>query len=82
MGNNRSVISAIGIKTEKTGFFSWSDREIFRLDKDDHTGASDFRRSLILPQGPYQVLEHRDPPSLRNIRKFVLGSNGKVLRYG
>ena len=71
--------------TEKTGFFSSAQREIFRLDKlglkDAESGATEIRRSLILPERPYQVLEERDPVGLRGVRKYVVGSGGRILSY-
>ncbi len=74
------------VKTEKTGFFSSADREIYALDKmgekGGNTGATEIRRSIILPERPYQVLEHRNPAGFRDVRKYVLGKNGRVLSYG
>jgi len=73
------------VTTEKTGFFSWSDREIFKLakmgDKGGNTGASQVRRSLILPQRAYQVLEERAPAGMKGVRKYVLGSGDRILSY-
>ncbi len=73
------------VTTEKTGFFSSSDREIFKLakmgDKGGNSGASQVRRSLILPQRAYQVLEERDPPGMQGVRKYVLGSGDRILSY-
>jgi hypothetical protein len=67
------------------GVFGVVNREIFRLDhfatKDRDTGASSIERALILPQQPYQVLADRDPPGLRGVRKFVVGSEGQILTY-
>lgn len=73
------------VAEEKSGWFSTVQREIYETtDKDmmNDAGYSDMRRSLILPQRPYQVLEHRDPPGMRGVRKYVVGSKGKVRSYG
>ncbi|MCP5071993.1 MAG: hypothetical protein GY947_01695 [Rhodobacteraceae bacterium] len=73
-------------KTEKTGWFSNAERQIYKLDrmgsKGGETGATEIRRSIILPERPYQVLEHRNPEGFRDVRKYVLGKNGRVLSYG
>ena len=71
------------VAEEKSGWFSTVEREIFDLkDRGELTGATEQRRSLILPQRAYQVLEHRDPKGLRGVRKYVVGSKGKVRSYG
>lgn len=71
------------VKEEKTGWFSTVEREIFRLDKDvldeDGPGATRVEHSLILPQRAYQVLEHRDPPAFRKVKKYVVGEGGRVI---
>jgi hypothetical protein len=73
------------VETEKKGFFSTVEREIFRLDhfgtSEAETGASDVRRSLILPQAPFQVLEERNPPGFRGVRKYVVSPTGQILSY-
>jgi len=73
------------VQSEKTGLFSWSDREIYKLDKmgskGGQSGASEVRRSLILPERAYQVLEDRDPAGMRDVRKYVLGGSGQILSY-
>lgn len=73
-------------KMERSGFFGSVERQIFELDPfgefgtlDD--GLTEQRRSLILPQRPYQVLEERNPPGFDNVRKYVVGSKGKILSY-
>ena len=72
-------------KTEKTGFFSSAEREEFSIDKNDPSalekGVSDIRRSLILPHRAYQVLEEKNHPSLKGIRKYVVGKNSQILSY-
>ena len=73
------------VTTEKTGFFSHADREIFKLakmgEKGGNSGASKIHRSLILPQRAYQVLEEHNPPGLKGVRKYVLGSGDRILSY-
>nr|WP_323780358.1 hypothetical protein [Amylibacter sp.] len=67
---------------EKTGWFSTAEREIFNLDdRGEVTGATDQTRALILPQRAYQVLKDRDPVGMKNIRKYVVGKNGRVASY-
>jgi hypothetical protein len=73
------------VAEEKTGWFSTAEREIYEtsgreLMSDD--GYSDLRRSLILPQRAYQVLEERDPAGLRGVRKYVVGKGGRLASYG
>ncbi len=72
-----------GVEKKSTGLFGKIDQEIFDLNQyardEVETGATEMNRYLILPQRPYQVLEDRDPPGLRKIRKFVVGADGKVL---
>jgi hypothetical protein len=73
------------VETEKKGFFGSVEREIFKLDHfgkaEDETGASEVQRSLILPQRPYQVLEERDPPGFRGVRKYVVSKGDQILSY-
>src|SRR5690606_7386561 len=72
------------VEVEK-GWFSSTEREVFRLDPFSvgvDTGATRITRSLILPQRPFQVLAERDPEGFRPVRKFVVGTDGRVLVYG
>ncbi len=71
-------------KTEKTGFFSTAERQVYKVDESslgDHDGATDIRRALILPHRAYQVLREKDPPSLKRTRKYVVGTDSKILSY-
>lgn len=78
----------ISSRTEKksTGFFSSAERQIYELDplagvgKADE-GATHQQRSLILPQRAYQVLEERNPPGFKNVRKYVVGNRGRILSH-
>lgn len=73
------------VEVEK-GWFSSSERQIFRLDPlaglGPDTGATRITRSMILPQRPFQVLAEKDPEGFRAVRKFVVGREGRVLVYG
>ncbi|MDW4550933.1 hypothetical protein R5H32_16350 [Defluviimonas sp. D31] len=73
------------VEVEK-GWFSEVEREVFRLDpftgRGVDTGATRVTRSLILPQRPFQVLAEKDPAGFRDVRKFVVGKEGRVLVYG
>ena len=68
---------------EKTGFFSKTERQVFEIDpmRPGLQGVSEMRRSLIIPHRAYQVLEEKDPKNLRDVRKYVVGKNSKVLSY-
>lgn len=68
---------------EKSGFFGSVERQVFEIDpmRPGLQGVSDIRRSLILPHRAYQVLEEKDPANLRDVRKYVVGKNSKVLSY-
>lgn len=71
-----------GVKAEKTGIFSTTQREVYALDKvNPEDGVTDTRRSLILPHRAFQVLEEKDPPGMREHRKYVVGRNSKVVSY-
>lgn len=82
-----SVESLVSDSTtqEKTGIFRSSQRELYRIDTLDskaaEDGATEIARSLILPHRAFQVLEEKDPASLRDIRKYVVGKNAKILSY-
>ena len=71
---------------ERAGWFSRVEREVFALDpfggRGAETGATRSARSLILPQRVFQVLAEKTPPGLADVRKFVVGPQGQVLRYG
>jgi hypothetical protein len=74
------------VELEKSGWFSSVEREVFRLDpfsgRGADTGATRMTRSLILPQRPFQVLAEKDPEGFRDVRKFVVGREGRVMVYG
>lgn len=68
------------------GWFSKTEREVFRLDpfagQGAETGATRITRSIILPERPFQVLAEKDPEGFRRVRKFVVGRDGRVLVSG
>ncbi|TDE37847.1 hypothetical protein [Antarcticimicrobium sediminis] len=71
---------------ERAGWFGRVEREVFALDpfgaRGAETGATRTARSLILPQRPFQVLSEKAPSGFADVRKFVVGAQGQVLRYG
>ncbi|MGR3614493.1 MAG: hypothetical protein ACU0BB_00440 [Paracoccaceae bacterium] len=73
------------VEEERAGWFSTVEREVFALDpfggRGAETGATHMRRSIILPQRPFQVLAERDPPGFADVGKFVVSESGQVLRY-
>ena len=77
------TLEAKATEQEKTGFFSSAERQIYDIDPmlPGIQGVTNRRQSLILPHRAYQVLEEKKPTSLRNIRKYVVGSNSKILSY-
>ncbi len=70
---------------ERAGWFSTVERQVFALDpfsaRGAETGATHTERAIILPQRPFQVLAERNPPGFSDVRKFVVGAGGRVLRY-
>jgi hypothetical protein len=73
------------VEEQKAGWFSTVERQIFALDpfsgRGVDTGATRTERSIILPARPYQVLAERNPPGFREVRKFVVSPQGRVLSY-
>jgi hypothetical protein len=73
------------VEREKKGFFGSVEREIYKLDhfgkQAVESGATEVRRSLILPQRPYQVLEERKPPGFVGVHKYVVSEGGQILSY-
>ena len=70
---------------ERTGWFSTTEREIFKLDpfggRGAETGTTRMQRSIILPQRPFQVLAEREPPGFQAVQKYVVSPAGRVLQY-
>ena len=70
---------------ERSGWFSSVEREVFALDpfagRGAETGTTRMSRSIILPQRPFQVLAEQNPPGFESVRKYVVSSAGRVLRY-
>lgn len=73
------------VESERSGWFSTVEREIFALDpfsgRGADTGATRTERSIILPARPFQVLAERNPPGFHDVRKFVVSPQGRVLSY-
>ena len=73
------------VMTERSGWFSSVERQVFALDpfasRGAETGTTRMERSIVLPQRPYQALEELDPPGFGTVRKFVVSPAGRVLRY-
>lgn len=73
------------VREDRAGWFGRVEREVFALDpfmgRGAETGATRTERSIILPQRPFQVLAEQNPPGFADVRKFVVGRDGRVLRY-
>ncbi|MEP1229498.1 MAG: hypothetical protein ABJG88_02365 [Litorimonas sp.] len=73
------------IRKEKVGIFKTAEREVYHLDKLDFqmadSGASDISRALILPHRAYQVLNEKHKSEFADVRKYVVGTNAKILSY-
>jgi choline dehydrogenase len=69
----------------KSGWFGSVERQIFALDPfatgGSDMGASRMERSLIMPERPYQALAERNPAGFKDVRKFVVSAEGRVLSY-
>ena len=72
-------------RSEKTGFFSKAQRQVYARNKFDpeamSAGATNVARSLVIPHHAYQVLIEKDPPGFRKVRKYVVGANGQILNH-
>ena len=73
------------VKKEKVGIFKSAERQVYSLNKMDFkladSGATDIRRSLIIPHRAYQVLEEKRKDEFIGVRKYVVGQNAKILSY-
>lgn len=73
----------------KTGLLKHAWREVYQIDdfslsdgiSGKQDGLTDVTRALILPHRAYQVLEEKYASDFRNIRKYVVGRNDKILSY-
>ena len=68
------------VELVKSGWFGQVEREIFATQGDD-SGVTRTERFVILPERPYQALAELDPPGFRDVRKFVVGTQGRILSY-
>lgn len=70
-------------ETQKAGWFSTVERQVFALDpfaaQGADTGATRTERMVVLPERPFQVLAERNPPGFRDVRKFVVGAGGRLV---
>ena len=67
----------------ENGWFSATEREVFRLDPlsgAGDQGATRVGRNLILPERVYQALAEKDPEGFRPVVKYVVGKDGRVVR--
>lgn len=82
-----TVETLLSKRSEKrsAGVFSTVQQEIYDLDhlaaEGQGSGATRIERALIMPQKPYQVLADRNPPQLKDVRKYVVGHGNRVLAY-
>ena len=71
------------VEQVKDGWFSTVERQIFALDpfagKGAETGTTRMDRMVILPERPFQVLAELNPPGFRDVRKFIVGSGGRII---
>ena len=79
------LLTSESVRSERSGWFGTVEREIFALDpfsgRGVETGATRMERSIILPERPFQVLAEKNPPGFDTVRKYVVSSAGRVLRY-
>ena len=67
-----------------TGLFSSATRQIYDLASHDQetldAGVTDIVRSAILPYAPYQILMAKNLPQMSEVRRYVVGDDGMLLR--
>ena len=76
------------LESERTevenGWFSSTEREVFRLDPltgGPDQGASRILRNMILPERVFQSLAEKDPAGFRAVRKYVAGRQGRIIQH-
>jgi hypothetical protein len=62
----------------KSGWFGQVERQIYASGEEGYTRRDRF---VLLPQRPYQALAELDPPGFRQVRKFVVGPQGRLMSY-
>ncbi|WP_210402045.1 hypothetical protein [Pseudotabrizicola formosa] len=76
-------LQADRVEQVKDGWFSTVERQIFALDpfagKGADTGTTRMDRMVVLPEQPYQALADLNPPGFRDVRKFVVGTGGRII---
>ncbi len=74
-----------GQQWKKVGVFKQAPREVYKLDAFDMSGKMDgvtaVTRALIMPHRAYQVMEETHTEAFRDVRKYVVGQNAKILSY-
>lgn len=65
----------------KDGWFSASQRQVWKLDPvlGGESGATREEQMILLPERPYQVLAELNPPGMADVRKFVVGTGGRLM---
>jgi hypothetical protein len=68
-------------ETVKDGWFSSVQRQIWRMGPEigGTSGATRTERMMIVPERVAQVLIERNPPGLRDTRKFIVGAGGRLM---
>lgn len=73
------------VEEVKSGWFGKVERQIFALDpfgaQGIDSGATRMKRSLIMPERPFQALSELNPPGFGDVDKYVVGRAGRILRY-
>lgn len=79
------VLESERVIEEPSGWFGKVEREVFTLDpfsgRGVDLGATRMERAIILPERPYQVLAEKAPSGFGGVTKYVVGPDGRVLRY-
>lgn len=72
-----------GTLEEPRGLFGRVERQVYALGAPspapEALGATRLTRALILPQRPFQALAELDPPGFRDVERYVVSKDGRVL---
>lgn len=65
----------------KDGWFSSVQRQIWKLGEEwgGPTGTTRTEQMMVVPERVAQVLIERNPPGLRDARKFIVGAGGRLM---
>lgn len=73
------------VEEVKSGWFGKVERQIYALDpfggQGAESGVTRMKRSLIMPERPFQALSELNPPGFGDVNKYVVGRAGRILRY-